>query len=160
MNTLSCGVCGVQTAEAVVCPGPTRFWMPSIFFPTSSLKEYFSSPFTKIYPIRLEKFLTTFFESFTKTFFQFVSKNFCRLYFTRSFTQMFHIFASVFKFHENSLLGCSLSFASCPGNDIFSSFFSHLPTFFTKIGPLDAPQVDARGRRTVRTPPLHATELE
>src|SRR6218665_1207458 len=38
-------------------------------------------------------------------------------------------------------------------------FFCHFPTFFfTKNDPLDAPRVDARGRRTVRTPlctPLH-----
>src|SRR6218665_3643940 len=43
--------------------------------------------------------------------------------------------------------------ASYPSNDIFFiSFYLHLHTFFTKTGPLDAPRVDARGRRIVRTP--------
>src|SRR6218665_3919154 len=44
---------------------------------------------------------------------------------------MFHIFASVFKFNENSLL----SLASCPGNDIFL-LFCHLPTLFYENWPL------------------------
>ena len=32
------------------------------------------------------------------------------------------------------------SAASCPSNDFFYFFFGHLPTFFKKTGPLDAPQ--------------------
>src|SRR6218665_2953058 len=54
------------------------------------------------------------------------------------------------------------SAASCSSNDTFLFFSCHLPTFFTKTAPLDAPQVDARGRRTVRTPlctPLILTNL-
>src|SRR6218665_2012093 len=44
--------------------------------------------------------------------------------------------------------------ASCPGNDILFSlhFLPFTYIFLHKTGPLDAPRVDARGRRTVRTP--------
>jgi len=45
------------------------------------------------------------------------------------------------------------SAASCPDNDIFLFFFSHLPTLFLrKLAPWMPPRVDALGRRTVRTP--------
>ena len=44
------------------------------------------------------------------------------------------------------------SAASCPGNEHFSVLFLVLRKIFTKSGPLDAPMVDARGCRTVRTP--------
>src|SRR6218665_313392 len=51
------------------------------------------------------------------------------------------LFLSVVKFQDNSLPGCPSRAASCPGNDIFLFIFCHLPTFFfTKTGPLDAPQ--------------------
>src|SRR6218665_2408193 len=39
-----------------------------------------------------------------------------------------------------------------PVTTFFSSFFAIYLHFLHKTGPLDAPMVDARGRRTVRTP--------
>src|SRR6218665_2739570 len=71
--------------------------------------------------------------------------------FSRS-PKFFTSFASVVKFHENSLLPwMPPSAASCPGNDIFYFFLGHLPTFLKKTGPLDAPQGGCPGG-TVRTP--------
>src|SRR6218665_2151517 len=60
------------------------------------------------------------------------------LFFSRS-PKFFTFFASVVKFHENSLLGCSPSAASCPGNNIFYFFFGHLPTCFKENWPLGCP---------------------
>jgi len=68
------------------------------------------------------------------------------------------LFLSVVKFITIRSLEAPSRASSCPGNDIFSSFFAISLLFFTKNDPLDAPRVDARGRRTVRTPlctPLH-----
>src|SRR6218665_1915190 len=43
--------------------------------------------------------------------------------------------------------------ASCPGNDIFlTSFVIYLHFLKRKLAPWMTPRVDARGRRTVRTP--------
>src|SRR6218665_4015930 len=70
---------------------------------------------SKLFCIPFAKFLTTFFSRSPK---------------------WFTFFASVVKFHENSLLGCPPSAASCPGNDIFLFFFCHLPTFLLrKLAP-------------------------
>src|SRR6218665_1431990 len=55
------------------------------------------------------------------------------------------------------------SAASCPSKDIFLFFFGHLPTFsLGKLALWMPPRVDARGRRTVRTPlctPLPRTKV-
>ena len=42
--------------------------------------------------------------------------------------------------------------ASCPGNDIFLFIFAIYLLFLQKLAPWMPPRVDARGRRTVRTP--------
>jgi len=110
-----------------------------------------------------------FSNKFLKKYFLFVSQNFLRPFlvvhqtFSISSPKMsddifshlpnfFHFFASVFTFHKNSLLECPPELHHAPVTTFFSSFFSHLPTFLTKTSPLDAPRVDARGRRIVRTP--------
>ena len=64
-------------------------------------------------------------------------------------------FLSVVKFHGRTIrsLDAPSRAASCLGNDIFLFIFCHLPTFFyIKLAPWMPPRVDARGRRTVRTP--------
>ena len=112
--------------------------MPSIFFQASVLKNIlyssrnisddFFSQSPKFFPIRFLKLLTTFLVIYQ------------------------NLFASVFKFHENSLLGCPPVLHHAPVTTFFSSFLVTYLHSFTKTGPLDAPRVDARGRRTVRTP--------
>src|SRR6218665_1199462 len=62
------------------------------------------------------------------------------------------LFLSVVKFITIRSLEAPSRASSCPGNDIFSSFLPFPYFIFTKSDPLDAPRVDARGRRTVRTP--------
>src|SRR6218665_3195397 len=97
---------------------------------------------SKIFCIPLAKFLTTFFSRSPK---------------------FFPFFASVVKFHENSPLGCPPVLHHAPVTKFVFFFFGHLTTFFKKTGPLDAPRVDARGRRTIRpplcTPLLGATPM-
>ena len=58
-------------------------------------------------------------------------------------------FLSVVKFQDNSLPSV---LPHAPVTTFVSSFFAIYLLFFTKTGPLDAPKMDARGRRTVRTP--------
>src|SRR6218665_1564422 len=86
-----------------------------------------------------------------RKYFVFLLQNFSRPFFSRS-PKFFTIFASVVKFHENSLLGCPPMLHHAPVMTFFTSFLVIYLYFFKKTGPLDAPRVDARGRRTVRTP--------
>src|SRR6218665_3874794 len=110
-NNLSNGVQRLLDAR-----GQRGSWMPS-----------------KIFSIRLGKFLTTLFTRSPK-FFQFVSYLFLLL------IQMFHFFASVVKFHENSLLGCPPVLHHAQVMTFFSSSVVVYLHFFTKTDPLDAPQ--------------------
>src|SRR6218665_1052106 len=65
----------------------------------------------------------------------------------------FTFFASVVKFHENSLLGFPPVLHHAPVTTFFNFIFGHLPTFLKrKLASWMPPRVDARGRRTVRTP--------
>src|SRR6218665_1808913 len=73
------------------------------------------------------------------------------LFFSRS-PKLFTFFASVVKVHDNSLLGCPPVLHHAPVTTFFTSFLVIYLHFLKKTGPLDAPKVDARGRRTVRTP--------
>src|SRR6218665_1939604 len=86
---------------------------------------------SKIFCIPLTKFLTTFFSRSPK---------------------FFPFFASVVKFHENSLLGCPPVLHHAPVTAFLLLFWSFTYIFKKKTGPLGAPRVRARGRRTVRTP--------
>src|SRR6218665_1010238 len=74
---------------------------------------------SKIFCIPLAKFLTTFFSRSPK---------------------LFTCFASVVKFHENSLLRCPPSAVSCPGNAIFTSFLVIYLLFVKENWPLGCPQ--------------------
>src|SRR6218665_627817 len=75
---------------------------------------------------------------------------------------MCHFFASVVIFHENSLLGCPPVLHHAPVTTFFSSFLVIYLHFLRKLAPWMSTSVDARGRRTVRTPlctPLILTNL-
>src|SRR6218665_27834 len=86
---------------------------------------------SKIFCIPLAQFLTTLFSRSPK----FVT-----------------FFASVVKFHENSLLGCPPVLHHAAATTFFTSFLVIKLHFLKKTGPLDAPQGGCRGSRTVRTP--------
>src|SRR6218665_2186854 len=94
-------------AEAVVCPGPTRFLdaLESIFYSSCKISD--------------------------------------------------DLFYQLSNFRTIRSLDAPSRAASCPGNDIFLLIVCHLRftyIIFKKSGPSDAPRVDARGHRTVRTP--------
>src|SRR6218665_800568 len=118
-------------AEAVGCPGPTRFLdAPSKIFSTIGPGKYqttFFSRSRKNSPIRLPKFLTTFINN-------------------------------IVKFYENSLLGSLNPPASCPGNNIFLFFFLSYLHFFNENWPLGCPPGWMPGAVAPCAPPLHATE--
>ena len=55
--------------------------------------------------------------------------------------------------YENSLLGCTPRLHHTLVTTLFSLLFCHVPTFCKrKLAPWMPPRLDARGRRTVRTP--------
>src|SRR6218665_3134503 len=72
-------------------------------------------------------------------------------------SQIFPFFASVFKFQENSLLGCPPVPHHTPVTTFFSSFLVIYLHFITKTGPLDAPWGGCPGPSHRPHPPLHAT---
>src|SRR6218665_1796997 len=87
---------------------------------------------TKYFPNCLPKFLTTIFSP-------------------SPYISHFFSFSHFFKFTKiQSLMPPMLHHA--PLTTFFSYFFSHLPTFLKKTGPLDALQGGRPGRRTVRSP--------
>src|SRR6218665_1578263 len=96
---------------------------------------------SKIFRIPLAKFLTTFFSRSPK---------------------FFTFFASVVKFHENSLLAMDAPqvLHHAPVTTFFDFFFGHLPTFLKKTflkRPLGCPQGGCPGPSHRPHPPLHAT---
>src|SRR6218665_2876314 len=64
----------------------------------------------------------------------------------RKFFSNFPFFASVFKFQENSLLGCPLVPHHTPVTTFFSSFLVIYLHFLRKLVPWMPTGVDARGR--------------
>src|SRR6218665_287899 len=76
-----------------------------------------------------------------RIYFLFVPQNFSRPFFSCQISGQFALWMPPFRA------------ASCSGNDIFLFIFCHLPIFILqKLAPWMPPRVDARGRRTVRTP--------
>src|SRR6218665_171222 len=71
------------------------------------------------------------------------------------FSQFFPFFASVFKFQENSLLGCPPVLHHAPVTTFFLFLFSHLPTFLYENWPRGCPGPSHRPN-----PPLHATDIQ
>ena len=67
---------------------------------------------------------------------------------------------SVFTLHENSLLGCPPVLHHVPVTTFFSSFLVIYLHSLRKLAPWMPPRVDARGRRTVRTPSARHCPLE
>ena len=93
-----------------------------------------------------------------RKYFLFVSQNFWRPSFSHLF-QISHFFASVVKFHENSLLRCPPVLHHAPVTTlIFSLLFCHLPTFFEESWPLGCPPGWMPGAVAPSAPPLLATE--
>src|SRR6218665_3654114 len=87
---------------------------------------------SKIFCIPFAKFLTTFFNRSPK---------------------FFTLFASVVKFHENSLLGCPPVLHHAPVTTFFYFFFGHLPTFFKENWPLGCPPEWMPGAVAPSAPP-------
>src|SRR6218665_1811626 len=104
-------------AEAVECPGPTR-----------SLDA-----------------LECFSKNFLQKYYLFVSQYFRRPFF--SHIPNFSLFRVSFQISRKFAPCMSPVLHHVPITTFLSSFFSHLPTFLSKTGPLDV-----RGRRTVRIP--------
>src|SRR6218665_3013904 len=73
------------------------------------------------------------------------------------YLQIFHFFASVVKFHENSLLGCPPVLHHAQVTTFFSSSVVIYLHFFTKTYPSDASQGGCLGPSHHPHPPLHAT---
>jgi len=68
------------------------------------------------------------------------------------------LFYQLSNFRTIRSLDAPSSAASCPGNDIFSSFFAIYLHFLHKTGPLDAPQGGCPGPSYRPHPLLHATD--
>src|SRR6218665_2977847 len=92
---------------------------------------------SKIFCIPLAQFLTTLFSRSPK----FVT-----------------FFASIVKFHENSLLGCPPVLHHAPVTTFLTSFLVIYLHSFKKTGPLDAPQGGCPGPSHRPHHPLYATD--
>jgi len=120
--------------EPVACRG---CWMPGakevigcprkyflFVYSSRKISGNFLGLFTKIFPIRLLK----------------------------SFSQHFSLFRISCQISRKFAPWMPPSAASRSGNDIFLFFFVIYLLFLWKLAPCMPPRVDARGRRTVRTP--------
>ena len=121
------------------CPGPTRFF---------DAFKFFSS---KIFSIRLAKFLTTVFSRLPKCYNS--SSFFSHLPKFVTFLRKFSNFTKIRSLDAPTVLH------HAPVTTFSLPFFSHLPTFYTKTGPLDAPQGGCPGPSYLSHPLLHATKL-
>src|SRR6218665_3504522 len=78
---------------------------------------------------------------------------FSHLPFFFNFSLQFSHFTIIRSLDANGVLD-ALWCISCPLNNNFLFFLSHLPTFFTKTGPLDAPPGWMPGAVAPSAPPL------
>ena len=136
-------------AEGVGCPGPTRFLdahqLKEIFLRTNSCRKFLTTFFV------ISQILPRFFLLFP----QITSIKFWRLFFSH--------FSRFLLFLSEHLSGCP-PYSGSPGP--FFTFYAFTLTFstftyafFQKTPSLDAPRVDARGRRTTAPPSATGNDI-
>ena len=91
--------------------------------------------------------------------FVFLSQNFWRPFYSRS-PKFFTFFASVVKFHENSLLGCPPMLHHAPVTTFFLLPFWSFTYIFKENWPLGCPPGWMPGAVAPSAPPLHATDYD